>query len=72
MVNKKTIQIYRHCGNSTYVVRVPVIILFGFCLFWKIKFEGTREECTEFCVKEYNIPWWQWPWNQHKIILGHS
>lgn len=49
MVNKKTVQIYRPLGNITYIVRVPKIIILGICLFWDKKFEGTLDECIEYC-----------------------
>lgn len=72
MVNKNTVQIYRPCGNLTYIVRVPRVIVLGYCVAWKNKFEGTRNECTEYCQKEFDIPWWKWPWNFDKIIYGNS
>lgn len=72
MVNKNTVQIYRPSGNITYMVRVPKIIFLGFCLIWKIKFEGTLDECTKYCQKEFDIPWWKWPWNFDKLIFGNS
>lgn len=72
MINKSTVQIYRPCGNSTYIVRVPRVIVLGYCVLWEHKFEGSRDECTEYCQKEFGIPWWKWPWNFDKIIYGNS
>lgn len=72
MVTKNTVQIGKDCGSSLFEVRVPKIILFGFCFWWNIRFVGTREECVEYCQSIYDIPWWKWPWNQDKILYGHS
>lgn len=72
MVNKNTVQIYRPSGSVTYMARVPRIIILGYCLIWEKKFEGTREECVDYCQKEFDIPWWKWPWNFDKLIYGNS
>ena len=71
-MTQNTIQIYRPSGNYAYLVRVPKFIICGHCLFWSMKFEGTRDECVRFCQDKYQIPWWQWSWNADKIIYGQS
>lgn len=71
MINKNTVQIYRPCGNLTYLVRTPKVIICGYCLIWKKEFEGARDECVNYCQQEFGIPWWKWPWNFNKIY-GNS
>ena len=72
MVNKNTVQIYRPWGSSVYRVRIPRIVIFGYCLVWSCKFKGTLDECTEYCVRKYNMASWKMPWIYGNLLYGNS
>lgn len=54
------------------MVRVPKVIVLGFVLIWEIKSEGTLDECTEYCAKNYNIACWKLPWIYNSLNFGNS